>query len=317
MNVLFRADSSSRIGTGHIMRDLVLAKQFKNDNIIFATKELKGNINFKIKEAGYRIESLKSNDFEELNKLIKKLRIDMIIVDNYYIDYTYEKQLKFKNPELKIMVLDDTYERHYCDILLNHNISADKRKYKNLVSENCEIRCGSKFTLLREEFYKEKKKLNKKVFNTKKYLPKTIFVAMGGADSYNINIKILEILKSFSNIEVKIVTTSGNKNLKKLEKYCKNKKWIDLYIDSIKIAPLISRSDFAIVTPSVIVNEIITLTIPIIAIKVTSNQEDMYQFLKKRKICVLKKENLNLLKNKVKAMIKNHKNSKKFVKGLL
>ncbi|HIP11896.1 MAG TPA: UDP-2,4-diacetamido-2,4,6-trideoxy-beta-L-altropyranose hydrolase, partial [Arcobacter sp.] len=32
--MLFRADSSSQIGTGHIMRDLVLAKQFKNANII-------------------------------------------------------------------------------------------------------------------------------------------------------------------------------------------------------------------------------------------------------------------------------------------
>ena len=53
-NILFRADSSSTIGTGHIMRDLVLAKQYKNSNIIFATQDLDGNINYKIKEAGYQ-----------------------------------------------------------------------------------------------------------------------------------------------------------------------------------------------------------------------------------------------------------------------
>ena len=34
MNILVRADSSSYIGTGHIMRDLVLAKEYKNENII-------------------------------------------------------------------------------------------------------------------------------------------------------------------------------------------------------------------------------------------------------------------------------------------
>ena len=51
-NILFRADSSSFIGTGHIMRDLVLAKQYKTENIIFAVRELDGNINYKIDEEG-------------------------------------------------------------------------------------------------------------------------------------------------------------------------------------------------------------------------------------------------------------------------
>ncbi len=50
MNILIRADSSSYIGTGHIMRDLVLAKKFLKDQIIFATQDLEGNINHKIKE---------------------------------------------------------------------------------------------------------------------------------------------------------------------------------------------------------------------------------------------------------------------------
>ena len=61
MNVLFRADSSSTIGTGHIMRDLVLSKQYLNAKIIFATQDLDGNINHKIKEAGYTLEILESN----------------------------------------------------------------------------------------------------------------------------------------------------------------------------------------------------------------------------------------------------------------
>ena len=60
-NILFRADSSSSIGTGHIMRDLVLAQKYakKGCDIIFATQNLRGNINHKIIEAGYKIEILK------------------------------------------------------------------------------------------------------------------------------------------------------------------------------------------------------------------------------------------------------------------
>ena len=55
MNILFRVDSSSTIGTGHIMRDLVLAKQYKGADITFATQDLNGNINKKIIKNGYKV----------------------------------------------------------------------------------------------------------------------------------------------------------------------------------------------------------------------------------------------------------------------
>jgi len=63
-NILFRADSSSTIGTGHIMRDLVLASKYKDANIIFAVQDLDGNINHKIIEASYKVEILKTNSLE-------------------------------------------------------------------------------------------------------------------------------------------------------------------------------------------------------------------------------------------------------------
>ncbi|MFK5936800.1 MAG: UDP-2,4-diacetamido-2,4,6-trideoxy-beta-L-altropyranose hydrolase [Sulfurimonas sp.] len=278
MNILFRADSSSTIGTGHIMRDIVLASKYKNSNIIFATQELEGNINHKITEVGYKIEKVKSNDIKELDKLIKKLDIDLLIIDHYGIDAEYEKKLKIKNQTLNIMVLDDTYEKHHCDILLNHNISGDKKRYKGLVPKKCELRCGSKYTLLRDEFIKEKKK-------------KTLFLAMGGADHSNINIKILEVLKGFKNIKVHLVTTDANSKLEELKKYVKNKKWIKLHINSKKLAKLMKKSDLAIVTPSVTINEVMFMELPFIAIKTAKNQEDMFNYLKKRGYAILNRFN--------------------------
>lgn len=293
MNILIRANSSSYIGIGHIMRDLVLVKQYSNDNIIFATENLDGNINHKIIEAGYKIELLKSNSFDELNELIKKLNIDMIIIDNYEINYNFEKNLKDLNPNLKIFVFDDTYEKHFCDTLINHNISADKKKYKNLVPNNCELRCGSKYTLLRDEFLEAKKQKNSIKKDKKK---QTIFIAIGGADYKNINIKILKIIKSLRmkenfKLKVNLVTTNANKNLEKLKKYCKNKKWIDLHINSKQIARLMIQSDFAIVTPSVTANEVYYLRLPFIAVKTATNQKDMYKYLKKKNFFVLKEFN--------------------------
>ena len=272
--ILFRADSSSDIGTGHIMRDLVLAKQFQGDNIIFACQELEGNL---IDKIPYRVEILKSNTLEELNHLVKKLQIDMIVIDHYDINYEFEKQLKTQNPKLQIFVLDDTYEKHYCDILLNHNIYADAKKYEGLVPKDCELRCGSRYTLLREEFHEEKKIHREKMYD--------IFIAMGGADTANLNVRLLELLPKHYNIAV--VTTTANKHLSELKQYVEDKKHISLHINSSQIARLMNQSKFAIVTPSVTVHEVNFMGVDFLAIKTAENQKEMYDFLKERGFSVM------------------------------
>ena len=291
MNILFRADSSSNIGTGHIMRDLVLAKQYPHDKIFFAMQDLSGNINHKIIESGYKIKILESSDIEELDKIIKKLNINLLVIDHYGINEKQEKQLKTENSKLKILSFDDTYEKHNCDILLNHNISADKKKYKALVPKDCELRCGSKYTLLRDEFYEAKKQ-------------KIVFLAMGGADHSNLNIKILKVLEDFENIQTIVVTTNANQNLDELKKYVQGKENITLYINSNSIAKLMKKSDFAIVTPSVTVNEVCFMHIPFIAIQTVSNQYDMYKYLKKKKFLVLKEFNTKKLSKNISKILK-------------
>jgi len=297
-NIIFRTDSSSDIGIGHIMRDLVLASKYKNSNIIFATQDLDGNINYKIKEAGYKLNSLKSNSKKELVKLIKELNIDFLVIDHYRISYKKEKYIKEKT-NVKILSFDDTYEKHYCDILLNHNIGAKQKKYKTLVPSTCKIKCGSKYTLIRDEFYEEKNKNYKKSNNIH------VFLAMGGSDYSNINISILKVLKKFKNLKINVVTTKANKNLDKLQKYVKNKNWIFLHVDTQQIAKLMKTSNFAIITPSVILNEVYFMKIPFIAIQTVKNQKDIYKYLKNKKFLVIKKFNYNKLKNKLKILIGN------------
>jgi UDP-2,4-diacetamido-2,4,6-trideoxy-beta-L-altropyranose hydrolase len=280
-NILFRADSSSTIGTGHIMRDLVLAQQYPEANITFATQDLNGNINHKIIEAGYKLEILKSNSLDELDELIKKLYIDMIVIDHYGIDLKFEKRLKESNPTLKIMVLDDTYEKHHCDILLNHNIYGDETKYKELVPQDCELRCGAKFTLLRDEFIEEKKKNN--------VTKEGIFVGMGGADSANLSEATLVALTHLTNKKINVVTTSANPNIDSLKAFVAEYSNIELHIDSHQIAHLIHQSFLAIVSPSVILNELFYLDIPFIAIQTADNQKYMVEFLKQNRFDVLEK----------------------------
>jgi len=295
MNILFRTDSSYEIGAGHIMRDLVLATQFDNDNIIFATQELEGNINHIIKEKKYKIIKLNSNNVNEIIAIVKKRNIDMVIIDHYQINHIYEQTLK-EATGVKIMSLDDTYEKHHCDILLNHNISANIARYKDLVPKKCEIRCGEDFTLLRDEFIQEKKR--KKM---------NIFIGMGGVDHSNINMQILEILSTFKNIKAHIVLINSNKNLKKLQEYSSTNLWVKIHINSNNIAKLMRKCDFAIITPSVIAHEVRYMGLPFISIKTADNQEDIHRYLKEKKFLCLKKFEKNKLEIAISKMIKDIK----------
>tara|TARA_Y100000768_G_scaffold347907_1_gene296520 strand:+ start:3111 stop:4028 length:918 start_codon:yes stop_codon:yes gene_type:complete len=295
-NILIRADSSNNIGTGHVMRSLVLADQFKNCKVTFAVQDLPGNINYRIKNAGFDIHKLGSNDIDDLISLIKKYEIDLIVIDNYGITYNEELKIK-KNTGIKIFVLDDTYEKHHCDILLNHNAYAKPEKYKNIVPEHCEIRCGKQYMLLRDEFkfdYKRQVGLE----NIKK-----VVIIMGGNDHSNIALKILPIIEKF-NLSAIIITTKSNKNISSLQKALNGNSKIDLYIDNNNIASLIKKCDFAIISSSLIANELFYINFPFISIKTAENQKYMYSFLKENTYYTLESFDKNELE---KAIIKMKK----------
>lgn len=302
--ILFRTDASSTLGTSHVIRDLVLAKQYPKDEVMFATRSLKGNLNKKIKERGYKVKRLKSNSSSEFIDLVKKLKIDMVIIDHYHIDYAFEKELK-EQTNVKIMVLDDTYEKHHCDILLNHNIYADERRYKELVPTHCELRCGEEFALLRDEFYQAKEKREKSL---KKESNSTIklFLAMGEVDTEELNIPILEALEEFDNIHTCVVTTSANKKIKELKKYVRGKKNITLHINSDDIANIMATTQMAIITPSSILQEANFMDLLFIPIQTTVNQKEMVSFLEANEYPVLKEFDGEVLYHTVKSFLIFH-----------
>ena len=123
---------------------------------------------------------------------------------------------------------------------------------------------------------------------------------MGGTDHSNISIKILEVLEETPSIYAHVVTTTANKHLKELEKYVISRNNITLHINSNSIAQLMNNADFAIVSPSVTINEILYLGIPFIAIQTAENQKYMYDFIKKLNFIILKKFSVEELRYSLK-----------------
>jgi spore coat polysaccharide biosynthesis predicted glycosyltransferase SpsG len=76
------------------MRCLVLAKQYREDNVIFATQDLKGNANQKIIDESYKLIALNDGSVNELVQRINELNIDMVVFDHYGINSDFEKAVK-------------------------------------------------------------------------------------------------------------------------------------------------------------------------------------------------------------------------------
>ena len=168
MNVVFRVDSSTQMGVGHLMRCLTLAGELKkrNHKITFICRELQGNIidliKFKviglIGSSGFQVDDLyldllgvtQEQDAEQVIRVLPE-NTDLLIVDNYALDEIWHKKLRQYTD--KIIVIDDLADKNFdCDILLNQNLGSQVESYQGKVSNDCELLLGSDYALLRPEF---------------------------------------------------------------------------------------------------------------------------------------------------------------------
>lgn len=266
LKTLIRADSSSSIGHGHIRRDLVLASKFKN--VHFASIRLDGDI---FDEINYSKFSLVSNSLDELCNLIKNEGFELLVIDHYGINEEDEKFIKNKTG-IKILAFDDTYEPHLSDYVLNVNLYADKAKYKKILKKECKVFCGSKYLLVRDEFYKEAKTKRNKIYD--------YAVILGGTDILNLTVKISQILLA-KDLKTAVITTKANKSLDKLKSI--NDKNFRLFIDSKNVAKLMNEAKTLIISASSLVNEAYILGAKFKAIYVADNQKEIFLWLKQNR----------------------------------
>ncbi|PHR55236.1 MAG: UDP-2,4-diacetamido-2,4,6-trideoxy-beta-L-altropyranose hydrolase [Arcobacter sp.] len=267
---LFRADSGKSIGLGHIKRDLVYAGRLQDAEISFASFE-------NCIDLPYPLHTLVSENVDELVELCKKESIEHLIIDNYSFSYEDEKKLK-KNLNIFLSVFDDTYQRHFCDEIINHNISAKAKKYN--------LEAFTKLSIIPPLIRKEFKDYPQRSRERKTH---EVMISMGGVDSQNLSLDIIPLCKDFKTIHV--LTNANNARLDKL-KHIPN---IKLHIDSNQVAKIMNQCDLAILTPSVIVYEALYMNLPFIAIKTVPNQDDIYQFLKAKSYSCLEEFNKNNL----------------------
>ena len=306
MNIAFRVEASYEVGTGHIYRCLNLAETFNNSSnqIYFICKKVNIFFKKKIENSGFLLKKINNcknldDDFEITKKILTNIEIDLLIIDNYNIKYSWEN--KISRSVKKILVIDDLFEKHYCNYLLNYSFK--KYSKKLLGNINCKLLTGTKYTVLNnaEKF---------KVKNKKNLETKNLFIFFGGTDGKNITTKIIRILKNdeFQHLNIHLVLGIFNKNKIKIKKTLKLNYNIKLYSNLGNLNYLLNKSDTAIVSGGTVLLEAIAAGLKILVINQSSNQSYNSIYLKKKKyLRILKDRDIN--KNKLlKFILKKNNN---------
>lgn len=296
MTVIFRTDASLKIGTGHIMRCLTLAKMLKTKGVEskFISRPHDGSNLEHFEEYGFEVLKLPKlknytndedsdkelshstwlgtdwkTDADDTIKSIGNLFPDLLIVDHYAIDERWETKLKsYCN---KLMVIDDLANRkHNCDLLLDQTPGRSVDSYNKLLNDSAKTIIGPKYIMLRPEFSRLRFKKDDEDSTFK------IFIAIGSIDTDNIINHILKVIEKMSfdsNVIVYVTLSKYAPHLKFLKNIAIDMRIKVIFlIDEPNIAEYMAESDMAISAGGLMSYELVCLGIPSIIIPLSNIQ---------------------------------------------
>ncbi|MDR6553578.1 UDP-2,4-diacetamido-2,4,6-trideoxy-beta-L-altropyranose hydrolase [Paenibacillus qinlingensis] len=279
MQVFIRVDGSTSIGTGHVMRCVLLAEMLVKVGAIvsFLMRAEQGHLCDWVADKGFHVFQMReglftqSEDEEEVIEILKEQdSVDWLIVDHYGLDAHWEK--KIRSYAQHIAVIDDLANRkHDCNLLLDQNYVPNlEQRYDSLVPTSCRLLLGPPYILLRPEFLHERKNIR-----TRKGDIKRILVFYGGSDPTNETMKVLKAFEvsEASGIKVDVVVGNANPFRAEIKETC-TRLGYEYHCQIDYLSSLMSAADFSLGAGGVTMWERCFLGLPTAVTIVADNQRE-------------------------------------------
>lgn len=291
MNVVFRTDATSRIGTGHFMRCMTLAEELKQHevHIRFVSRDLPQYLCEMLEMRGMEFVALESEatnfpagdlahshwlnasqeqDAQATKQALSGRTWDWLVVDHYALDTRWESVLR---PSVgKIMAIDDLADRrHDCDVLLDQNFYTDMReRYAEKVPRHCRLLLGPRYALLRDEFRESRKQATMRSGRVKRML-----VFFGGMDADNYTGRTIDAIAGLEAeaLQVDVVIGMQHPCREQIESMCELNGY-HCHVQTRRMAELMTTADLAIGAGGSAMWERCCLGLPALSISVADNQ---------------------------------------------
>jgi UDP-2,4-diacetamido-2,4,6-trideoxy-beta-L-altropyranose hydrolase len=263
MNIAFRVDASTQMGTGHFMRCLTLASEMRRGGARtrFLCRALPDFLAELLRGGGHELSRLPATATQDTDEgpslshtawlgasqaddatqsllALDDVVWDWLVVDHYALDARWESRIRTR--ALRVFCIDDLADRnHACDGLLDQNIQTAAGRYER-VAPNCTLFLGTGYTLLRPEFAT----LREKTLNVAR--PTRLHIFMGGTDPKGGTVRVLEGLQDFPQLDTDVILGNGSPFQSSVEALCRKLPRAKLHIQVRDMAALLSHATLAI-----------------------------------------------------------------------
>lgn len=292
MKVVFRADASTQMGIGHLMRCLTLAEALRarGAETRFICREQVGHLIPLLRQRAIPVTALPGpakgaiplgdeyavwlgvTQAEDAGQTIEALdgeRADWLVVDHYGLDIEWE--IRLRSHTERLMVIDDLANRpHDCDLLLDQNYSADgEDRYTGLVPGPCKRLVGPRYALLRPEYAGYRKTLRPYDREVRRVL-----IFFGGTDPDNLTGTALAALSvpELRHLTVDLVVGPNNPHAETLRRQAAERGGATLYPSQSSLSDLMARADLAIGAGGGTTWERLCLGLPTVLVTIADNQ---------------------------------------------
>jgi UDP-2,4-diacetamido-2,4,6-trideoxy-beta-L-altropyranose hydrolase len=250
LNILFRTDSSSAIGTGHVFRCLALAEELvhRGHGVVFACRAEPGHL-IEMIAGRHKVVTLPAAGAVPPSPDAEAAMIaesgagpfDWCVVDHYRLEARHETALR--RVARLVLAIDDLADRaHDCDLLLDtSHLAEDASVYDGLVSPRTKRLVGQAYVLLR------------RAFRDLAPAPATgdvgrILVSFGGNDPLGMTIRTVEVLQGprFSNFGIDVTSSIANARLSELQAVTARDDRFAFHVDTPHFHGLVQACDLCI-----------------------------------------------------------------------
>ena len=290
--LLIRADATTEIGTGHVMRCLALAQGWREQGgrAVFLSHCDSDSLRLRIAREGIDcipLENRYSNggdleEFEQNERHTLRSR-QWVAIDGYHFNAGYQERIK--EAGYKLLCIDDYghADKYYADIILNQNISADAQWYRKRESYT-RILLGPRYALLRREFRSQRPQGREFPEMARKVL-----VTMGGSDPDNVTLKVVQALQQIDipGLEIRIIAGSSNRHIEALNEALQSSAGnFHLLTDVSDMPQQMTWADLAISAGGSTCWELAYMGVPFCCVVLADNQLQLAKTLHERGIAI-------------------------------